>query len=84
MYQIKCNEVWIKFYGPHHQGVRCSYREEIAAHYLLVSQDQTRVTVDYIDKNGDRVKSLNYNMTHVLQWECTEVFGNVETKTRKE
>ncbi len=79
----KCNEVWIYFIQPHKQGIRLSYSEETAAHYLRVSQDKEKLTVEYKDLKGRLVKSVNFNYQHILEWDCKEIFTDPVSKVRE-
>lgn len=72
---IKCNEVWIRFVLVNHAGQRIRYQNgPTAAHYLQVTQDATTLTVAFCSKNGDILRSLNFNYSHVLEYDCTEQF----------
>lgn len=69
MHVAKCLEVWIRFSSPNHQGVRITrYQGDTRCQYLRIDQTPERLTVAFCDKEGECIKSINYNYAHVLEW----------------
>lgn len=67
--QSKCQEVWIRFASPNHHAQHISVgMGGTRAHHLLVEQTTDRLSVSYCDKEGDCIKSINYNYAHILEW----------------
>ena len=65
----KCQEVLVRFNSPNHQGVRIDYRQETRCHHLAVTVEHGILHIRFVDKDGDEVRSINYNFSHVLEYD---------------
>jgi hypothetical protein len=69
VHQVKCLETWIRFVSPNHQGVRITRNDgDTRTQYLRVDQTPTRLTINFCDRDGDVVGSINYNYAQVLEY----------------
>ncbi len=69
-HQIKCLEVWVRFVSPNHHGLRISRNgADTRTHYLHVVQTTDRLTIYYCDKEGDVIKTNNFNFAEVLEYD---------------
>lgn len=69
MHVSKCLEVFVRFASPNHQGVRISYMHgDTRSQHLRIDQTADRLTISFCDKEGEVIKSINYNYAHVLEW----------------